>query len=236
VQLFGLPPRDRRARTRTGVMLQESGIPPQLRVGELVDLFRSYYPAPLSRDAVIAAAGLEAQAQAQAGTLSGGQHQRLFFALAICGDPEVLFLDEPTAGLDVAARHDFWNQVRGFVRSGKTIILTTHYLEEADALADRIAIIHHGRLIADDAPAAIKARVAGKRLSFDTDTPLPASMFAGLPVRGLELSNHHVRLLSSEPEAVLAALFAQGVRLHNLEVVGAGLEEAFLSLTSDEVA
>ena len=233
-RLLGLDPRDLRARSRCGVMLQESGVPMMLTVRELVDLFRGYYPAPLPAERAITMAGLEEKAKARAGTLSGGQRQRLYFALAVCGDPEVLFLDEPTAALDVEARREFWAQVRAFVQAGKTIVLTTHYLEEADALADRVVVIDHGHVIADATPAAIKARVAGKRVSFDLDQPLDDAAFAGLPVQNLQLAARHASLLSPEPEAVLRALFARGASLHNLEVVGAGLEEAFLTLTHNE--
>lgn len=235
-RLLGLDPRDPRARSRCGVMLQESGVPFTLKVRELIDLFRSYYPRPLPTAQVIEQAGLTEKAEARAGELSGGQRQRLYFALAICGDPEVIFLDEPTAALDVESRRGFWTQVRAFVRAGKTIVLTTHYLEEADALADRVVVIDHGRVIADATPAAIKARVAGKRVSFDLARPIDDGVFAGLPVRRLDLSNGHATLLSTEPEEVLRALFARDVALHNLEVVGAGLEDAFLTLTHQEEA
>ncbi|MGH2370788.1 MAG: ABC transporter ATP-binding protein, partial [Chloroflexota bacterium] len=159
-RLFGLPPTDRRARSRCGVMLQESGVPEVLAVGELVDLFRSYYPSPLPAAAVIRLAGLEDKAKSQTRDLSGGQRQRLYFALAICGDPEALFLDEPTVGMDVEARRVFLDTIRGFARAGKTIVLTTHYLEEADELAERIVVIDRGAIIADASPGVIKAQVA----------------------------------------------------------------------------
>ncbi len=232
-RLLGLDPHDLRARSGCGVMLQESGVPMGLTVRELIELFRSYYPTPLPTEQVITMAGLAEKSKARAGTLSGGQRQRLYGALAVCGDPAVLFLDEPTASLDVEARHAFWAQLRGFVQAGKTIILTTHYLEEADALADRVVVIDHGRVIADATPAALKARVAGKRVSFDLRQPIDAALFVGLPVHNLTLAAQHATLLSAEPEAVLQALFAQGVRMQNLEVVGAGLEEAFMSLTTE---
>jgi ABC-2 type transport system ATP-binding protein len=234
VSLLGMDPHDLRARSRCGVTLQESGVPLTLTVRELVDLFRSYYPAPLSTARAIEMAGLEEKADARGDSLSGGQRQRLSFALAICGDPDLIFLDEPTAGLDVEARRALWDQVRGFVRARKTILLTTHYLEEADELADRIVLIDKGRVIADDTPAALKARVAGKRVGFDLAAPLPDDIFAGLPVQGLEVTAHRARFLSAEPEDVLRELFARGAAVRNLEVVGAGLEEAFRSLTGDE--
>jgi ABC-2 type transport system ATP-binding protein len=236
VRLLGMDPHDRRVRSRCGVMLQESGVPLTLTVRELVDLFRSYYPAPLPTAQIIAMADLADKSGARAGSISGGQRQRLYFALAVCGDPVVLFLDEPTAGLDVEARRDFWGQIRGFVQAGKTILLTTHYLEEADALADRIVVIAQGHVIADATPAALKARTAGKRVSFDLGQPLDESAFAGLPVQRLELTPHHVTLLSPEPETVLRALFARGAALHNLEVIGATLEDAVLDLTEHQGA
>src|SRR6266542_5092083 len=165
-RLFGRPPTDRRARSRCGVMLQESGVPQVLRVGELIDLFRSYYPSPLPAAEAVRLAGLEEKVDAQARDLSGGQRQRLYFALAVCGDPEALFLDEPTVGMDVETRRVFLDTIKQFARAGKTIVLTTHYLEEADELAERIVVIDHGLVIADAPPATIKARVAGKRVSF----------------------------------------------------------------------
>ncbi len=231
VRLFGLAPTDRRARSRCGVVLQESGVGGVLTVRELVDLFRAYYPAPLSAEEAIARAGLEDKAAARVATLSGGQRQRLYFALAICGDPDALFLDEPTVGMDVEARQRFLASLRDFVASGKTIVLTTHYLEEADQVARRVVVIDHGTVIADGAPGEIKARVAGKRVSFATARPVDAKALEGLPVRRLEAADGHVTLLTGEPEAVLAALFARGVAMTDLEVAGATLEEALLSLT-----
>ena len=230
--LFGMDPTERRARSRCGVMLQESGVNGALHVRELVDLFRAYYPHPMPAERAIALAGLEEQAAVAASKLSGGQRQRLYYALAVCGDPEVLFLDEPTVGMDVESRRAFLNGIQEFAAEGKTIVLTTHYLEEADELAERIVVVDRGVVIADASPADIKSRVAGKRVSFDVDHPLTDEDFRGLPVKRLVLRNGHVRLLSNEPEAVLGALFRRGVDIRNLEVAGADLEEAFLALTS----
>jgi ABC-2 type transport system ATP-binding protein len=229
VKIFGLDARDRHARSRTGVMLQETGLPQFLRVGEVVDLFRSYYPHPLGRDAVIAIAGLTEKSKSMIATLSGGQQQRLYFALAICGDPDALFLDEPTVGLDVEARRNFWSHVREFVRSGRTLLLTTHYLEEADALADRIVVIDKGRTIADAPPSVLKARVKSKRVSFDASE---APKVDGLPIERVQAKAGRVDLFTSEPEMVLRALFERGLDIHNLEVAGATLEEAVIGLTS----
>ena len=231
-RLFGMNPRSRRARSRCGVMLQESGLPAALKVREVVDLFRSYYPSPLALDAAIQMAGLEEKADSQIGKLSGGQRQRLYYALAVCGDPEVLFLDEPSVGMDVEGRHAFLKGISGLAAEGKTIVLTTHYLEEADQLARRVVVIDRGSVIADDTPARIKARVAGKRVSFRTAAPLHEAAFEDLPVTALELRDGQVRFLSSEPESVLRSLFLQGAEIEDLEVTGAHLEEAFLSLTA----
>jgi len=230
-RLFGLPPDDRRARSRCGVMLQESGVTAVLTVAEIVDLFRGYYPAPLPTERVLALAGLTDKAGIFTGRLSGGERQRLYFALAICGDPEALFLDEPSVGMDVTARRGMVETIRAFAAAGKTIVLTTHYLDEADQLARRIVVIDHGVVIADAPPLQIKARVASKRVSFSTTPPLTDELLAALPARVLERDGARVRLLSGEPERVLQILFERGVRVHELEVVGADLEEAFVSLT-----
>jgi ABC-2 type transport system ATP-binding protein len=231
VRLFGLNPTDRRARSRCGVMLQESGVTAVLTVTELVNLFRAYYPSPLPTDHALRVAGLQDKATSTVSSLSGGQRQRLYFALAICGDAEVLFLDEPTVGMDVQARRAFLSTIHDFTATGKTIVLTTHYLEDADTLAKRIVVIDRGIVIADAAPQAIKARVAGRRIRFTADRRLTADTFDGLPVQRVELHGQHVNLLSNEPETVLRELFERGITISDLEVGGADLEEAVISLT-----
>ena len=229
--LFGLKPDDLNARSRVGVMLQESGIPTVLKVRELVDLFRSYYPKPMSRDRAIAMAGLEEKANAQVKELSGGQKQRLYFALAVCGDPDVLFLDEPTVGMDVEGRRSFIERIAEFIQMGRTVVLTTHYLEEADQLAKRVVVIDRGLVIADASPQEIKSRVAGKRVRF-TSTALTEKDMEGLPITTSTFVDHTVQLLTNQPEAVLRELFRRGVEMSDLEVSGADLEDAFISLTT----
>jgi ABC-2 type transport system ATP-binding protein len=231
VRLFGLDPTDRRARSRCGAVLQEVGVSGLLTVGEMVTLFRAYYPAPLPVAEVLARAGLEDRAGVRVAALSAGQRQRLLFALAVCGDPDLLVLDEPTVGLDVQSRRRFLASLRDFAAAGKTIVLTTHYLEEADQVADRVVVIDRGRVVADGPPTAIKARVAARRVSFRTPCALGPDVLAGLPVRDAVRTDHRVTLLTSEPEAVLAALFQRGVAMTDLEVAGATLEEALLALT-----
>jgi ABC-2 type transport system ATP-binding protein len=230
--LFGLKPDDLNARSRVGVMLQESGIPTVLKVSELVDLFRSYYPKPMARDRAIAMAGLGEKANAQVKELSGGQKQRLYFALAVCGDPDVLFLDEPTVGMDVEGRRSFIERIAEFIQMGRTVVLTTHYLEEADQLAKRVIVIDRGLVIADASPQEIKSRVAGKRVRFAG--ALTEKDLAGLPVSASTIQDGRVQLLTNQPEAVLRELFRRGVEISELEVAGADLEDAFISLTTHE--
>ena len=234
VRLYGLDPGDRRARSRCGVMLQESGISDILTVRETVNLFRTYYPDPLPVDRAIAMAGLAEQSGVKVVKLSGGQRQRLYYALAVCGDPDTVFLDEPTVGMDVESRRAFHAGIREFAARGKTMLLTTHYLEEADELAQRILVFDRGRLVADASPEQIKSRVAGRRVSFSAQPPLSEADFAGMPVSQLEIGGDRVRLFTNAPEVVLGALFRRDVPIRNLEVVGADLEEAFLSLTGHE--
>jgi ABC-2 type transport system ATP-binding protein len=235
-RLFGLDPRDLRARSRIGVMLQESGVPGMLKVSEIVDMFGSYYPAPLPTAKAIAIAGLEEKSNSLVKDLSGGQRQRLYLALAVCGDPDTLFLDEPTVGMDVEGRRKFLDEIAEFAAKGRTVVLTTHYLEEADQLAKRIVVIDRGHVIADSTPAEIKARVAGKRVSFTVTNTIKDSDLDGLPLNSKQVENHHVRLLTNQPEVVLRELFRRGIEPQELEVVGADLEEAFVAMTHHEAA
>src|ERR1700730_12964441 len=231
--LFGLKPDSLDARTRVGVMLQESGIPTMLKVSEMVDLFRSYYPKPMARDRAIAMAGLEEKANALVKELSGGQRQRLYFALAVCGAPEVLFLDEPTVGMDVEGRRSFIERIAEFAQMGRTVVLTTHYLEEADQLAKRVIVIDRGVVIADASPAVIKSKVAGKKGRF-VAPDLHERNLEGLPVTAVTIKDGRVQLLTNQPESVLRDIFLRGVEISDLEVSGADLEEAFIGVRRHE--
>jgi ABC-2 type transport system ATP-binding protein len=233
-RLFGLSPRDLRARSRIGVMLQESGVPGMLKVEEIVSLFASYYPAPLPTSEAIAMAGLEEKSKSLVKDLSGGQRQRLYLALAVCGNPDVLFLDEPTVGMDVEGRRRFISEIAEFAAKGRTVVLTTHYLEEADQLARRVIVIDRGQVIADTTPEGIKARVAGKRVTFTAARELAEADLDGLPLTGKQVDGRRVRLLTNEPEAVLRELFRRGLEMSDLEVAGADLEEAFIAMTHRE--
>jgi ABC-2 type transport system ATP-binding protein len=229
--LFGLDPTNLLARSRVGVMLQESGVPHMLKVREIVDLFRSYYPNPLPRDRAIVMAGLEEKTNALVKELSGGQRQRLYFALAVCGNPDVLFLDEPTVGMDVEGRRSFIERIAEFAHMGRTVVLTTHYLEEADQLAQRVIVVDRGVVIADAPPAEIKSRVAGKRMRF-VAAALSEKDLEDLPVSAATVKDGSVQLLTNKPEFVLRQLFQRNVEISDLEVSGADLEDAFIAMTS----
>lgn len=234
-ELFGCLPRDIAARRRAGAMLQGAQLGGYARVREMIVLYSGYYMNPLPLPETLRLAGLEDVAARPVAKLSGGQQQRLRFALAICGNPELLFLDEPTAGMDVEARQTLWTAVRGLKQQGRSIVLTTHYLEEADALADRVVVIHHGRLIADGSPAEIKRTVAQRR--FRCVTALSEPQIASLPgIARIEWSGERVEVVAARPEAVLREMFRLDPELRDLEVTGARLEEAFLSLTQDNTA
>src|SRR5579862_7481139 len=231
-RVFGGDPTNPENRMRTGAMLQVGRVPETLRVREHIDLFSSYYPNPMPPAEVLAAAGLEKLGDRKFGDLSGGQRQRVLFALAICGDPDLLFLDEPTVGLDVEARRMLWDEIRRMVSRGKTVLLTTHYLQEADELADRVAVINQGAIIAQGTPSEIKAKTAGKRIR--CITTLNLNILRQLPgVTEAKEDREAVEIHAIEAEPVVRELLARDARLSGLEISSAGLEEAFLALTQD---
>lgn len=231
-RVFGGDPTNPENRMRTGAMLQVGRVPETLRVCEHIDLFSSYYQKPMASADVLAAAGLEKIGDRKFGDLSGGQRQRVLFALAICGDPDLLFLDEPTVGLDVESRRMLWDEIRKMVSRGKTVLLTTHYLQEADALADRVAVIHQGEIIAQGTPSEIKAKTAGKRIRCITS--LSVSTLRQIPgVTEVKEDREAFELHVIEAEPIVRELLARDARLSGLEVTSAGLEEAFLALTQD---
>ncbi len=232
VRVFGADPTDPGNRIRTGAMLQVGRVPETLRVREHIDLFSAYYQKPMPTAEVLAAAGLEKLSERKFGELSGGQRQRVLFALAICGDPDLLFLDEPTVGLDVEARRLLWDEIRRLVDRGKTVLLTTHYLQEADALADRIAVINQGVIIAEGTPAEIKALTSGKKIRCITSLSL--SHLRQIPgVKEVKEDREAVEIHAPEAGRVVRELLARDATLSGLEVTSAGLEEAFLALTQD---
>lgn len=232
LRVFGRDPASVDTHIRVGAMMQVGRVPETLKVWEHVDLFSSYYPNPLPISETLAIAGLEDLKERKFGVLSGGQKQRVLFALAICGNPDLLFLDEPTVGLDVEARHLLWDEIRSLLRRGKTVVLTTHYLEEADALADRIAVINKGRIIAQGTPADIKSRTAGKKIRCLTELPL--EVIRNLEgVVGAHTDRDAVVIQTVKPEQVLRQLLQLDLEVSEIEVSSAGLDEAFLALTRE---
>jgi ABC-2 type transport system ATP-binding protein len=232
-RVFGMDPSRLAARLRMGAMLQVAKVPETLRVREHIELFSSYYPRPLPLGELLDIAGLQGLAERPFGKLSGGQRQRVLFALALCGDPDLLFLDEPSAGLDVETRRSLWEQIAARRRSGASVLLTTHNLEEADRLADRIVLLDHGRLLAEGTPAQIKARVSGRTVR--CRTVLDTAALERLPgVRTVRREGDDVEIFAAEAERLVAALLAADPALTGLEVRGAGLEEAFLALTGGQ--
>lgn len=232
LSVFGGDPGSVETHVRVGAMMQVGRVPETLKVREHIDLFSSYYPNPLPISETLAIAGLEELKDRKFGALSGGQKQRVLFALAICGNPDLLFLDEPTVGLDVEARHLLWDEIRSLLCRGKTVVLTTHYLEEADALADRIAVINKGRIIAQGSPAEIKSRTAGKKIRCLTELPLEViGKMQG--VLDVQTDREAVLIQTVQAEQVLRQLLQLDLEISEIEVSSAGLDEAFLALTRD---
>jgi ABC-2 type transport system ATP-binding protein len=235
VRIFGGNPRDRASRLRLGAMLQVGRMPETLRVREHLQLFSSYYANPRPLAELLAVAGLEGLENKLFGKLSGGQKQRMLFALALCGDPDLICLDEPTLGMDVEARRAMWEQVRKLAARGKTILLTTHYLEEADALASRIVVIQKGKVIAEGTPQELKT--ADSSRSIRCTTSLQASFVSDLPgVTSVEQDGDAMLVRTHRPEAVLRIMLAHDAALSGLEVRAAALEDAFLALTNNTTA
>jgi len=231
-ELFGGDPRDASSRRRIGVMLQIGQMPESLTVVEHIRAFSGYYPNPRPLEQTLALAGLADLGSRRYGALSGGQQRRVQFALAICGRPQLLFVDEPTTGLDVTARRDFWNVLRAMAGEGVGIVLTTHYLEEADALAQRIVLLHRGRVLADDTPAGIKARAAGKRIRCKTS--LDAIRLRAWPgIDAVDLAHGTTEITTRDGEAVLRRLLLEDPGVAGIEVAPLGLEDAFVELTRD---
>ncbi|GHF68932.1 ABC transporter ATP-binding protein [Streptomyces mashuensis] len=231
VELFGTTPRQAIEQGRVGAMLQSGGLMEEVKVRELVKLACDLHPRSLPVDEVLAAADLTGIADRMVNKLSGGQEQRVRFALATAGANDLIVLDEPTTGMDVSARQAFWSVMREQTRQGRTVLFATHYLEEADAIADRVVVLRQGRVLADGSAAEIKARAGGRRIVFDLDQPAGEGALRELPfVISLEVSGRTVRIQSQDADATVHALYGMGFYPRNLEVAGLGLEQAFLAI------
>jgi ABC-2 type transport system ATP-binding protein len=232
VELFGQDPQQIQARRRIGVMLQDAALPPTLRVGELLRLTASYYPNPRQLVETAALAGVTDLLKRPYAKLSGGQQRRVQFALALCGRPELLFLDEPTVGMDIEARQKLWTAIRQLLAEGCSVLLTTHYLEEAEALADRVCVMSHGRMIHEGTVEALRARVALKRIR--CLSALTVDTIRGWPeVSDVWQESERLHITTADAEILVRRLLDADAQLRELEVQRAGLAEAFTELTRD---
>jgi ABC-2 type transport system ATP-binding protein len=235
-QLFGEDPRQAIVDGRVGAMLQGGALLPTTTVRESVALIHALHKHPLSVDDAMARAGVTDLAKQKIASLSGGQMQRARFAVAVVSNPDLLILDEPTAAMDVSARHSFWESMREFTELGKTVVFATHYLDEADTFADRIVILSAGRIIADGTPSEVKSVVSGRTLSFDASSSsgsgIGIDQFAGLVgVTHTERKGTRVALQTEDSDATLRALLDLYPAASDIEIVSRNMDDAFMALT-----
>ena len=233
VTLFGMSPAEAIKAGAVGAMLQVGGVIQYLSVRELITMVASLYPNPLDVDEVIELTGIADLAQRKTTKLSGGQTQRLRFAIGLVSNPDLLVLDEPTAAMDVEGRRDFWTTMRQFTARGKTVVFATHYLEEADAYADRIILMAHGRIVADGPATEIKGTVGLRTIRATLLAPDLAALAALPGVTNVDTRGESVIMNCSDSDSALRAFLPAYPGARDIEVAGAGLEEAFLQLTSD---
>lgn len=225
-----------------GMQLQQSNLPDRMKVWEALDLYSSFYPNAANWEELLVQLGLEEKRNTTFAKLSGGQKQRLFIALALLPNPQLIFLDELTTGLDPQARHAIWDLVREVRGKGKTILLTTHYMEEAELLCDRVAILDHGRIVALDTPEELIRTLGGEeRVSFTVDKGLPPELKTAIhPLGRLEVQGDRVIVYGETSQAsfvsdVVSLLAKMGIRFHNLRTEQPTLEDVFLKLTGREM-
>ncbi|RKS70996.1 ABC-2 type transport system ATP-binding protein [Actinomadura pelletieri DSM 43383] len=227
VELFGGDPRSPAGRRGLGVTPQETGLPATLRVAECVDFVAAHYPDPVDRDELLGRLGLDGLQRRQTGGLSGGQQRRLAVALAFVGRPRLVVLDEPTTGLDVEARHALWQGIRDYHADGGTVLLTSHYLEEIEALAERVIVMGDGRILTDGSLESVRGMVGIRRVSLRIDTVPPLDGLLGVEREGGRTS-----LLTRDADRLVRDLVAAGAVFSDLEIRTTSLEEAFLSITT----
>ncbi|WP_214409022.1 ABC transporter ATP-binding protein [Sphaerisporangium fuscum] len=231
ITLFGGSPQDPARRRSLGITPQETGLPATLRVRECVDFVAAHFPDPVRRDELLERFGITELRDRQIGGLSGGQKRKIAVALAFAGNPRLVLLDEPTTGLDVEARHALWDAVRDFHQGGGTVLLTSHYLEEIEALAERVVVIGQGRVLADDTMEAVRGMVGVRRVS------LTAAHLPDLPgVLSTEADGNRAHLLTADADALVRELVIGGVPFSDLEIRPTTLEEAFLTITARPAA
>jgi len=236
VSVFGAKAGSLQAKRQAGAMLQVANLPETLKIKEHIQLFQSYYPHPMDYQQVIKYAGLQDMQNRYSKKLSGGEKQRLLFALSICGNPKLLFLDEPSVGMDVEARQGLWQAIRDLKAAGTGIVLTTHYLEEADKLADEIALLKQGKIIKRGSSEQIKASISHTSIRFISNEK--PEIFTQFPsVISAQPSGKFIQLNTENANQTLLALLSASPNLQDLTVSTAGLEEAFIQLNhSGEIA
>jgi ABC-2 type transport system ATP-binding protein len=232
VRLFGQPPQSVEPRRLVGVMMQDVLVAGELRVREHINLVSSYYPSPFKADEIMELTHTESLARRPYEELSSGQKRQAQFAMAICGRPQLLFLDEPTANLDVQARRMIWEMLRQLVARGSSIVLTTHYIEEAEALADRVIVLNKGHVIASGSVDEIRAIVIRKHISCITNVP-PEQIETWSQVESVQTDRERLHITASNAETVVRRLFAADDNLQELEIRRAGLSDAFTELTQE---
>ncbi|MEU3460123.1 ABC transporter ATP-binding protein [Streptomyces sp. NPDC006733] len=233
VALFGGTARRAVRQGRVGAMLQDGRPVPRVTVRELVTFVARTYPAPMPVDEALELAGLTGLARRRVDRISGGQAQRVRFAVALAGNPELLVLDEPTAALDVEARRAFWDSMRVYAHRGNTVLFSTHYLEEADRNADRIVVVDRGRIAADGSGEQLRSAAGGSLVGIDLAGATSAGLRLLPGVTSVEIRGDRARLRTSDSDATVVALAERGA-VRGLEVTAAGLEDAFLALTSGQ--
>ncbi|WP_028963146.1 ABC transporter ATP-binding protein [Sulfobacillus thermosulfidooxidans] len=232
VWLLGGNPSDPKRHIDIGVVLQNVSVPDRLTVKECLNLFRQFYPHPRPLEDLLAMAGLEDDARKMAQSLSGGKVRRLQFALAMTGNPDVLFLDEPTVGMDVGSKRKFWDALQTYVKEGKTLILTTHDLQEADAMTNRVLVMNHGAVIADGTPEAIKKEFAGRQVSFVPGNGIDLTPITQWPeVVDVHVAGRRTVVVTKDSDTTLRRLIEGHWDIRDIMVGGGGLEEAFVRLT-----
>jgi ABC-2 type transport system ATP-binding protein len=234
IQIFGLSPKAKNVREKIGVMMQEVSMMPGLKVHEILTLIRSYYPNPLSLDELIEITGLtEQDLKTQAEKLSGGQKRRVSFALALAGNPDLIIFDEPTVGMDISSRNRFWQTINSLAKQGKTILFSTHYLQEADDAAERILLFKDGRIVADGTPSEIKSKITNQTVSFILEPDASFKKLYQFPeIKHINRNNGRVYVHSTNADKVLAILFQEKLGAHDIQIERGKLEDAFEQLTS----
>ncbi len=238
ISVLGMSPltdRDKISRV-LGVQLQESALPPRVRVGEAVELFSYFYPSPMDVDELLELLGIEKLKKSIFKSLSGGEKQRLSIALALVGNPQIAILDELTTGLDPEARRETWDLIDSVRKKGVTVVLVTHFMDEAERLCDRLAMIYNGRVVALDSPEAVAERSGGKRIRFTLSSPLDDAALMTIPgVVNVERKEKYITVNGTGDLAanVIYALAAMGIKVSDIEATGGNLDEAFVSLARE---